>query len=159
MYEAINGRIDEALKSAGIPYPENMDAQEEFGNDGDYTPTTRELHWLVFPGMPKCADDLSFTSRNEHGGINWWDVTPVKTNYWEVHRQHGRAMALELIDLIHNPEREQDADGMAYNWFLQIAGEIARTESTFRRKYNTDGLGLGFFEVIGEHLINGVYNR
>ena len=123
----------------------------------DFAETIRELHWLLSPDAPKCADDLSFVSRD--GRINWWDVTPTNTDYWEVHRQHGRAMAFELLDLIHNPEREQDEDGMAFNWFGQIASTIARTEAEYRLKYNTDGLAIGFFEAIGEHLINGIYNR
>ena len=141
------------------PLNKRIDEVEQDSEDENYRNLTRDVHWLRFPDMPKCPDDLSFTSREEHGRMNWWDVTPAKTNYWEVHRQYGRAMALELLDLINNPEREQDEDGMAINWFSYIAGEIARTESECRRKYNTDGLGLGFFEAIGEHLINGVYNR
>ncbi len=132
---------------------------EESEDEGPYCNLIRQLHWVQFPGMPKCADDLTFTSRDDDGRINWWDVTPPKTNYWEVHRQYGRAMALELLDLIHNPEREQDEDGMAFNWFSQIAGEIARTETACRLKYSTDGVYIGFFEAIGEHLTNGIYNR
>ncbi len=128
-------------------------------NEFNYSEITKELHWLLCPNMPKCADDLSFTSRHENGRINWWDVTPTKTDYWEVHRQHGRAMAFELLDLIYNPERELDEYGDTPNWFKWIAGEIARTEVAYRQKYNTDGLYIGFFEAIGEHLITGHCNR
>ena len=126
----------------------------------EYQEITRELLWIVPSDAPKCPDDLSFTSRHEtYGRINWWDPTPANTDYWEVHRQQGRAMAFELLDLINNPERERDEDGNTPNWFGCIAGEIARTESLMREKYNTDGLGLGFFEAIGEHLMTGRYNR
>ena len=125
----------------------------------DYSYSTRELRWLTFPGMVKCVDDLSFTSRVENGSINWWDISPAKTNYWTVHKEYGRAMALELLDLIHNPEREEDEDGQAFNAFGQIAGAIVRFENECRRKYNTDGMSIGFFEAIGEHLTNGNYNR
>ncbi len=159
MTTPIEKRIDEAIRSADTPFPEDIDAEEDSDDESDRYYSTRELHWSIRPGMPKCADDLSFTSRNEMGRINWWDVSPAKTDYWEVHRQYDRAMALELLDLIHNPEREQNENGRAPNWFGEIAGAIARTESECRRKYNTDGLGLGFFEAIGEHLINGRYNR
>ncbi len=125
----------------------------------DYHESTRELHWIVSSDAPKCADELSFTSRDEKGRITWRDPSPAKTDYWEVHRQYGRSLAFELLDLIHNPEREQDKDGNADNWFGYIAGEIARKESMMRLKFNTDGLGIGFFEAIGEHLIHGRYNR
>ena len=123
----------------------------------EYYDVTRKLGWGVHPLMPKCIDDLSFVSRGENGPTNWFDVSPAKTDRWEVHRQYGRAMAIEYLDLINNPKRT-DKLPKKFNLFEQIAGTIARTESECRRKYNTDGLGLGFFEVIGEY-IDGCASR
>lgn len=109
-------------------------------------------------GSSALSSSASLT-RPETGPIKWFDPTPANTDYWEVHRQQGRAMAFELLDLINNPDRERDENGDTPNWFGYIAGAIARTETLMRQKYNTDGLGIGFFEAIGEHLMTGGYNR
>lgn len=134
-------------------------ASEDPEDDCGYVQSTHKLHWIVHPDAPKCADDLSFTSRDEHGRIDWWVVSPADSDYWEVHRQYGRSLAFELLDLIHNPERETDEGGNPPNWFAYIASAVVRRDPMIRQKYNTDGISAGFFEAIGQHLITGRYNR
>ena len=65
--------------------------------------TSRKTQWLVSSSAPKSVDDLSYTSRDAIGRINWWDVSPPKTNYWGVHQMLGRAYAFEILDLLNNP--------------------------------------------------------
>lgn len=69
---------------------------------------SRKTRWLVSSTSPKSVDELTFTSRDELGPINWWDVAIPKTNYWDVHHTLGRAYAFELFDLLHNPEATDD---------------------------------------------------
>jgi hypothetical protein len=95
----------------------------------------------VHPWMPKTLEELTFISQDENGRINWWDVTPANTNYWEVHCQHGRAMGKEFLGLLNNSNRKKKKQAYKMNWFARIASEIARTEIEYRRKYNTDGCG------------------
>lgn len=103
--------------------------------------------WNASPGAARTVDELSFTSRDELGRFNWWDVTPPKTNYWHVHEMLGRAYAFELLDLIHNPNR---VDEVPTNAFGAVAAEIVRQG----HKMN-DGLYIGFFAVFSEYLIEG----
>ena len=124
-------------------------------------PTSDCAHWVLPADAPKAVDDLSFTSRDEMGRIDWWDVTPTKTDCWSVHQQHGRALALELLDLCHNPGREKDEDGedIYEHTFGFIASKIARQPMLMANKMRTDGIYIGFFDVISEYPINGRVNR
>ena len=120
------------------------DTWEELG----ISETRRRFKWLVPSDAPRTIDDLPFTSRKDDR-FKWWDVEPPKTEYWHPHQALGRAYAFELLDLIHNPEREEIPD----DTFASIAAEIVR-----QRPY-MDGLYIGFFEVISEYLITGRVDR
>lgn len=98
----------------------------------------------------KTVDDLSFTSRNHLGNINWWDVTPPKTDYWHAHEMLGRAYGFELLDFIHNQDKTDEASDHTLAFILA---------AITRKHHPNDGLPFGFFEVISEYLITGVTQR
>src|SRR6266705_3577058 len=98
----------------------------------------RRTTWLVpKSGSPQSAEDLSFTSRDERG-INWWNVTPQKTDYWHAHEMLGRAYAFELLDLIHRPSKER-ADVAAY--VLKAVGQWSESAD----RLADGGMADGFF--------------
>ena len=111
--------------------------------------------WLLPANAPRTIDDLNFTSRDETGSLNRWDVTPTKTDYWSVHQQHGRALAFEFLDLLHNP----DGEDIHEHTFGLIASEIVSQPMPMADKMRTDGIYIGFFELISEYLINGRVDR
>lgn len=92
-------------------------------------------------------DDLSFTSRDEEGGRIWWEVEPPKTHSWAVQQALGRAYALEVIDLIHNPESEVSGAEVGF-----ICSSLATWAGENK---NNDGIPMGFFEALGEYMVNG----
>lgn len=124
----------------------------------DYIPgmvkASRKTQWLVSSTSAKSADDLSFTSRDEMGHINWWSVTPPKTDYWHVHYTLGRAYAFELLDLLHNPEaKDNNTHALGQisttiaHWMHTVAGSAA------------SGMADGFFSVISEFVSTGTAGR
>ena len=123
-------------------------AKEEFEFAYVKAPPWKRGKWITSSSSPKTVDDLEFTSRDESGAINWWDVQEPRTQYWEVHRQLGRAYAIDLLDLIHNANAEIDPKTFGY-----IASAIVR------QRPQMDGLHIGFFERISEYLIAGDVNR
>lgn len=110
----------------------------------------KSRRWSVPDGAPCCVDDLNFTSRNPQGRLNWWDVTPPKTDYWHAHEMLGRAYAFELLDLIHNHK----AAKLTPHTFGFIACDIARRGGAM-----PDGLYSGFFAAISEYLVTGEVDR
>ena len=115
---------------------------------------SRKTRWLVGPHAPKTVDDLTFTSRDEGGRINWWDVTIPKTNYWHVHQMLGRAYAFEVLDLLNNPEAAEDnthvmgcISGAIARWMPHAMGAAA------------SGMADGFFGVMSEYISTGTANR
>ena len=88
------------------------------------------------------------------GRVNWWSVTPPKTDYWHVHHMLGRAYAFELLDLLHNPAATADhasvlgyiSTSIAY-WTQTVAGSAAT------------GMADGFFCAISEFVSTGTADR
>jgi hypothetical protein len=114
---------------------------------------SRRTTWLVpKSGPPKSADDLSFTSRDSEGRINWWDVTPPKTNYWHAHEMLGRAYAFELLDLINRPSKERP------NVAAYVCKAVGQWSMSADRSAD-GGMADGFFAVIGEFLETGTADR
>lgn len=120
------------------------------------TPTISQIKrkstWIVSVDSPKTVDDLNFTSRNENGTINWWDVTPPKTDYWHAHQYLGRGYAFEVLDLVNNPEAE-DVEGHELGCIMEA---IARSRMCVS---GAEGIAHGFFEVISEYVTTGTANR
>lgn len=115
---------------------------------------SRKTRWLVHSTSPKSVDELTFTSRDEIGAINWWSVTVPKTEYWGVHYELGRAYAFELLDLLHNPKAtDDDTHVLGY-----ISTSIARWMQTVAGSAAT-GMADGFFAVISEFVSTGTVNR
>lgn len=110
----------------------------------------KSRRWYVPDGAPCCVDDLNFTSRDPQGRLNWWDVTPPKTDYWHAHQMLGRAYAFDLLDLLHNKR----AEPIPPHAFGYIACAIAR-----RGFAMPDGLYSGFFAAISEYLVTGEVDR
>lgn len=129
----------------------NLKAKEHFPG---MVEASRKTRWLVSSTAPKSVDDLTFTSRDELGRINWWSVTVPKTDYWHVHHTLGRAYAFELLDLLHNPEATDDdphalgciSTSIAH-WMQTVAGSAAT------------GMADGFFSVISEFVSTGTADR
>jgi hypothetical protein len=115
---------------------------------------SRKTRWLVSTSSPKCADDLTFTSRDQKGCIRWWDVVVPKTNYWHVHHSLGRAYAFEVLDFLNNPEA-QDVNGGELGF---ICTAIARWLPTVAGSAAT-GIADGFFGVISEFVSTGTADR
>ncbi|MBK7002997.1 MAG: hypothetical protein IPH35_24635 [Rhodoferax sp.] len=116
---------------------------------------SRKTRWLVGSAAPKSVDELTFTSRDEKGVINWWSVTVPKTNRWGVHYELGRAYAFELLDLLNIPESTDDDTHVLgcistaiARWMQTVAGSCAAT-----------GMADGFFSVISEFVSTGTVNR
>ena len=96
----------------------------------------------------KTVADLSFTSRDEIGRINWFDVTVADTRYWHFHYEVGRIYARELLDLIRNAgdaEEPEPGEGLSHHTFGFIASKIVRTW-----RHPIQGVYEGFFSVISE---------
>lgn len=106
--------------------------------------------WYVSSFAAKTVDELNFTSRDANGRINWWDVTPPKTDYYHAHEMLGRAYAFELLDLIHNDR----AEPVSPQILSYIASEIIRHGAAM-----PDGLCSGFFGAISEYLVTGKVDR
>jgi hypothetical protein len=104
-------------------------------------------------GRPESADDLSFTSRDGSGRINWWDVTPPKTDYWHVHEMLGRAYAFELLDLINRPGSKEPPHVVTY-----VCQAVGRWSASVKNSA-AGGMAAGFFDVIGEFLETGSADR
>ena len=138
----------EAAVTKEAPRNVSTAAKEEFEFAYVKAPPWKRGKWITSSSSPKTVDDLEFTSRDESGAINWWDVQEPRTQYWEVHRQLGRAYAIDLLDLIHNANAEIDPKTFGY-----IASAIVR------QRPQMDGLHIGFFERISEYLIAGDVNR
>lgn len=116
--------------------------------------TSRKTHWLVTSSAPKSVDELTFTSRDSLGRINWWDVAPPKTSYWHVHEMLGRAYAFEVLDLLNNPSAEAANEGtLGYimgaiaRWLPSVSGSAA------------SGIAHGFFSVVSEYVATGSASR
>lgn len=95
----------------------------------------------------KSVHDLSFVSKDGPGVGKWWDPTLPKTEYWSVHRELGRAYGYELLDLWHNPDAEVSASQIGR--MCQEAGRYGPAVS----------VADGFFEILGEYLVNGDVSR
>ena len=114
---------------------------------------SRKTHWLVSQDSAKTVDDLTFTSRDAQGCINWWDVSPPKTDYWHAHEMLGRAYAFEVLDLLNNPAAEKDNESS----LGFILGAIARWQSTVAGA--ATGMADGFFQVVSEYVSTGTASR
>ena len=113
----------------------------------------RRFVWVLGDDAPKSVDDLAFVGRDTEGRMNWWSVTPPKTNYWHAHQVLGRAYAFQLLDLMNNPEAECPehivsyiVDSMAH-WKRSVPGCVG------------EAMPHGFFEVLSEYLTTGNVNR
>lgn len=116
----------------------------------DHTMSKPSRPWYVPGSAARTVHDLNFTALDNAGRINWWAVTPPRTDYWHAHEMLGRAYAFELLDLIHNPKAEPPPPhALGY-----IASAIVRRGVTM-----PDGLYAGFFNAISEYLITGEVNR
>ena len=115
---------------------------------------SRKTRWLVRTKSAKSADDLTFTSRDQKGCINWWDVVAPKTDYWGVHHSLGRAYAFEVLDFLNNPESE-DVNGSELGF---ICGAIARWLPTVAGTAAT-GMADGFYGAISEFVSTGTVDR
>jgi hypothetical protein len=116
--------------------------------------TTRKTAWLVAAHSPRTADDLTFTSRDSEGRMVWWAVTAPKTNYWPAHEMLGRAYAFEVLDLLNNPDAEQDNK----HTLAFILGAIARWLPSVSNSAGS-GMADGFFNVVGEYAATGTASR
>jgi len=87
------------------------------------------------------ADDLSFTSRNEKGHMNWFDIEPLESNYYHAHQYHGESLARELLSMkSEGCSKIKDSD---IAWILYYVGQS---------KIASESLKSGFFSVIGKAL-------
>lgn len=114
----------------------------------------KRMRWLVDPGAPKTADELSFAQRNEKGHMVWWAVTPPKTDYWHAHEMLGRAYAFELLDYVHNPD--SDATDQTIGFVCKAVSEWA---ATTHHRAGACGMQSGFFGVLGEFIRTGTAGR
>ena len=114
---------------------------------------SRKTRWVVPTDAPKSVDELGFTSRDEIGAINWWDVIPPKTEYWAAHYELGRAYAYELLDLLNNPEAEGEN--------THVMGCISTAIARWMRSITGAATGMadGFFSVMSEFVATGTVNR
>ena len=120
----------------------------------DILETSRKTRWLVTPNAAKSVDELTFTSRDSEGRINWWDVMPPKTDYWHVHEMLGRAYAFEVLDLLNNPKAEHGNEAS----LGFIIGAIARWLPTVSGTASS-GMADGFFRVVSEYVATGSASR
>lgn len=88
------------------------------------------------------VDDLSFTSRNDAGLINWWDVEPPTTDYWPDHFDLGQVYAAEFLELLESSEEDSTNE----HTFGFIASTIARNRCS-------EGVACGFFQAMSERLM------
>jgi hypothetical protein len=116
-------------------------------------PTSRTTQWLLGPAAARSVDELSFTTRDELGRIDWWNVTPPKTDYWPAHQQLGRAYAFELLDLLNNP-RAVDQQRVLSSVLGSIARWLPGVAGT-----GAEGMADGFFAVVDEYVATGSANR
>jgi hypothetical protein len=110
-------------------------------------------HWLLFGNAAKKVEDLPFVGRDSEDRLNWWTVTPPNTDHWDVHKMLGRAYALDLLDLVHNPEAEKPERIISC-----IADAMMRWRTTVEPCAG-QAIPDGFFEVLGEYLVTGRVNR
>ena len=115
--------------------------------------TSRKTRWLVTSNAPKSVDELGFTSRDEGGAFNWWDVMPPKTEHWGAHYELGRAYAYELLDLLNNPEAEEEN--------THVMGCISTAIARWMPSVTGAATGMadGFFSVMSEFVATGTVNR
>jgi hypothetical protein len=111
-------------------------------------------HWLLFGNAAKKVEDLPFVGRDSEDRLNWWTVTPPKTDHWGVHQMLGRAYAFELLDLVHNPEAEK----LNEHIISRIADAMMRWRMT-AEPCAGEAIPHGFFEVLSEYLVIGRVNR
>jgi hypothetical protein len=91
------------------------------------------------------VDSLSFTSRDELGHIDWFDVEhPDKNSLydWGKEFKRGKKLAKELLSFKNNPNAEINGNQLGF-----IFAAIVHKESVL-----PDGLYEGFFEAIGSAL-------
>lgn len=115
---------------------------------------SRKTKWLLSHKDKESVDDLSFTSRDKVGRLNWWDVQAPKTTYWPVHHMLGRAYAFEVLSLLNNPDANCDnkcAIGFISTAIAKWLPSVAGTAAT--------GIADGFFGAIGEYVATGTANR
>ncbi len=111
----------------------------------------KKISRILQSNAPRNVDELPFTSRDESGRIVWWDVVPPRTNYWEAHATLGKAYALDLLDLIDNPNKSEPLNERTFGF---IAAAIAR-EGTNDPRTLGGAIVIGFFNCISEYLISG----
>ncbi len=92
------------------------------------------------------VDSLSFTSRDEKGFIDWFDVEhPDRTSLYDWHKEfeRGQNFAAEFLRFKNNQDAEMNGQELGF-----ILNTIARKESVL-----SDGLYEGFFTAIGSALM------
>ena len=87
------------------------------------------------------ADNLSFTSRNSNGSIDWFNIIQPEnfgTADWAEWFEKGKAYANEYFDLRNN--LDSDLDGSELTFIIV----------TLAQKYHMifDGVTAGFFSVV-----------
>lgn len=115
---------------------------------GGLSETRRKTRWIISARSPKRVEDLTFFSRDASGRAQWWDVAPPKTDYWHAHEVLGRAYALEILDLLNNPETEENCTHV-----LRCVLEA------ILRNPRSEGMVSGFNAVISEWCATGTANR
>lgn len=116
--------------------------------------TSRKTNWIVTDRAAQTVDQLSFTSRDSVGRINWWDVKPPKTDYWHAHVILGRAYAFEVLDLLNNPNAKGDNE----HTLGYIMDAISRWVATPGIP-GASGMAHGFFSAISEYVARGTADR
>lgn len=114
----------------------------------------RRIPWTLCGNIPVRVSDLSFVGRDDCGRMDWWAVTPPKTDYWHAHQVLGRAYAFELLDLINNPAAEE--------FPAHILAYITQDMLRWARKVSPcagETMPHGFFEVLSEYMVTGEVNR
>ncbi len=97
------------------------------------------------------ADDLSFTKRDEWGGLVFWTTPPVDSEHWDDHYKQGKTAGEEYLNyILSTTEVTEDGE----EWSLSLSRVIYEI-MTEERKVNADGISIGFLDAIQIYLRTG----
>lgn len=117
--------------------------------------TSRKTAWIVNGKAPRTVDELSFTSRDSRGHINWWDVQPPKTRYASAHEMLGRVYAFEILDLLNNPSAMEEENDHILGYVMSAISKWVATVAI----PGASAMAYGFFSVIGEYVASGTAEK
>lgn len=86
--------------------------------------------------------DLTFVKSDGATRPFFWSTPKLKTDEWSVHEEVGRSFGHEFLELL----KEGNLNAKAFSW---IATDISLSGA------DNDGMLIGFFDVISEHLVTG----